>query len=316
MPAIPVIFPFPLEVIYITGVLEIILAFGLLWKKTQNLSAKFTALYFILLLPIHFYVSIEGIEIFGINNQILLWSRTLLQFVLIFWALSLQTTGWIIEQEWKHVLFIHYQVDPELLAHQVPFNLDLYNGKAILSVVPFLMQGIRFPFLPAIPKISRLWELNIRTYVEVNGVKGVYFFTLETDSKIGKLIAKNFFHLPYRFSKIKAAVDEINYHFDHHRDELNFKLEAQIGKSIPADEFTIWATERYSLFTEHKGRIFQGIVSHKPWEHRNVKINFLNNNFSKMVVEKDIQQCGVSYSKYLKVRFRPFQEVSCKVTKR
>ena len=312
VPALPIIIPHPTEIIYITGILEILLAIGLMWRKTQDLSAKLSALYFILLIPIHIYVSFEGIEMFGISNQLLLWSRTLFQFVFIFWALSIQKTGWIIEQEWKHVLFIHFEIDPESLQDQVPFNLDLYKGKAIVSVVPFLMDGIRFPFLPAIPKISRLWELNIRTYVEVNGVKGVYFFTLETDSKIGKLIASNFFHLPYRLSKIKASVNKTDYVFNHHRDDLEFKLVAQIGKIISPNEFNIWATERYSLFTHHKGRIYQGIVAHSPWEHCEIKIKDMHNNFTKMISKSDMNGMGVTYSEYLKVRFRPFHEVKVK----
>ncbi len=186
----PLSIPFPVEIIYLSGVLEIVLALGLLFKNTQNISAQAAALYFIILIPIHVYVALNGIEIFGISNKFVLWLRTLFQLFFIFWALSLQTTGWIIAQSWKNVFFIHYKIDPKLVEHLVPFKLDLYDGQAVISVVPFLMDGIRFPFMPLIPKVSRLWELNIRTYVEVNGKKGVYFFTLETDSRMGELVAK------------------------------------------------------------------------------------------------------------------------------
>jgi uncharacterized membrane protein len=210
LPVIPSFIHFPEEIIFLTGVLEIALALGLLIHRTQDLTAQISAMYLILLIPVHIYVSVFSIEIFGIHNTYILWARTLFQFVLIFWALTRQTTGWIIKQQWRNVFFIHYKVDPLLIASKVPFKLDLYEGQAVISIVPFLMDGIRFPFFPPIPKISRLWELNLRTYVEVNGIKGIYFFTLETDSKIGELIAKNFFNLPYQYSKLKLKLIRIN----------------------------------------------------------------------------------------------------------
>ena len=308
--AIPPFLNYPLEIIYFTGVLEILLALGLLSKKHQNRAANLTALYFLLLIPVHVYVSLMNIEIFGIQSPILLWGRTLFQFVFIFWALSLQTNGWIIEQKWKNVFFIHYKIDPDLIKNLVPFDLDLHQGRAVISVVPFLMEGIRFPFLPAIPKISKLWELNIRTYVEVNGIKGVYFFTLETDSKLGELIARSFFHLPYRHSKIKANVGKDFYEFDHSREKFHFNLKAQILKKRQPTEFDLWATERYSLFTKNGSKTYQGIVEHSPWPLRDVNLSQIGNNFTTMVTDQYLEYAGASFSRYLKVRFRPFINIA------
>lgn len=309
LPVMPEFIPFHLEIIYLTGVLELILGAGLLFKRTQDFSAKTTALYFLLLLPLHIYVSLKPIEIFGITSPALLWARTLFQFVFIFWALSLQTKSWMIQQIWKDLVFLHYEVDPKVLENLVPFKLDLYNGKAILSIVPFKMEGIRFPFLPAIPWISKLWELNIRTYVEVNGVKGVYFFTLETDSKIAELVAKKFFYLPYRYSNIKAALAGNNYQFQHKREGLNFKLTAKFQNERKASAFDLWATERYSLFTLHKNVIYRGVVQHEPWTHTDISICVMEDEFTKMVTTAPLKLVGSSYSKELRVRFTPFQKV-------
>lgn len=310
LPAFPGLIPFKIELIYFTGVLELILAIGLISKKYQDLSAKATTLYFLLLLPVHIYVSFYSVEIFWISNTWLLWARTIFQFVFIFWALSLQTQGWIIQQEWRHVLFLHYTIDPKFIQSLVPFQLDLYEAKAVISIVPFLMNGIRFPFLPPLPFVSRLWELNIRTYVEVNGVKGVYFFTLETDSKLGELIAQKFFHLPYRYSKIAAQISKNHYSFHHQREKLNFNLDVELLDQKSNSEFDLWTTERYSLFAQHKNKTYQGIVEHKPWELKKININKLENNFTKMFINEDLKLISFSYSKYLKVRFKPFRKIA------
>ena len=309
LPAIPPFISHPEMVIFMTGMLEIILAILLCRKRTQDLAAKALALYFLILLPVHLYVSYYGIERFGVESKLLLWIRTGFQFVLYFWALSLQNKSWVIEQVWRNVLFIHYSVSPEKIKHLVPFELDLYDNQAILSVVPFYMDGIRFPFLPPIPKLSNLWELNIRTYVIVNGVKGIYFFTLETDSRIGEFVAKVFFHLPYRFSKIKAEVSKIRYHFEHSRDDLSFSLDAKLDEGIQHSDFDLWATERYSLFNQKKGVIYQGIVKHPPWILTKVNITQLNNQFTKMVTSNVSNIVGTSYAKEIKVSFQNFRKL-------
>ena len=312
--AIPPILGYSKEIILLTGVFEILLALGLIWNKTLDQTAKITAFYFLILIPVHLYVSIQGIEIFGISSKVVLWLRTLFQFFFIFWALSLQTKGWIIEQKWKHVFFLHFKIDPAKIQQLVPFELDLHDGQAVISIVPFYMDGIRFPFLPSIPRVSNLWELNIRTYVKVNGIKGVYFFTLETDSKIAEFVAKIFFHLPYRHSQIDARVSEKEYLFSHKRKDLNFHLEASLSDMKHCSEFDLWATERYSLFTKHNGRIFQGIVQHPPWELKQVKINNMEDQFTKMVTGDLKNLVGASYTEFLLVRFSPFKNISPKGT--
>lgn len=217
---------------------------------------------------------------------------------------------WIIEQEWKNVLFIHFEVESDLLKDLVPFKLDFFEGKAIISIVPFLMEGIRFPFMPAFPFVSRLWELNIRTYVEVGGVPGIYFFTLETDSKLGEWIAKKFFHLPYRFSQIEADITQSKYLFKHQREDYSFNLEANLGKERTPSAFDLWSLERYCLFTKKGTHTFRGDVMHEPWRLREVEIKRLNDNFTKMIFPGIDHQVGASYSEYLKVRFRPFKRIS------
>ncbi len=45
--------------------------------------------------------------------------------------------------DWERALMIHYEVDPCLLQHEVPFALDLKDGRAVISAVAFTMRGMR-----------------------------------------------------------------------------------------------------------------------------------------------------------------------------
>src|SRR5262245_34522440 len=44
---------------------------------------------------------------------------------------------------WDRALMIHYEVEPEALQRIVPFELDLYRGRAFLSLVAFTLQRMR-----------------------------------------------------------------------------------------------------------------------------------------------------------------------------
>ena len=308
--AIPPFVPFKSECIFVTGLFEILLSVGFWFSQTLNTTARVSAFYLFLLIPFHIYVAWNGIEIFRIKNPTFLWARTLLQWGLIYTALSLQKTGWIIQQSWKHVLFLHYKIEPSLVAPYVPFKLDLHEGQAVISIVPLLMKKIRFPFFPSLPWVSQLWELNLRTYVEVNGIKGVYFFTLETDSKLGEYIAQTFFNLPYHYAKIKSLVSSSHYEINHQRGNQYFNMKALVGESKPFCSFDFWATERYSLFTMKNNTIYRGIVMHRPWNLKSIEVNNLNFELSTDFNLKDMRLVGSSYSEGLDVKFRPFLKMA------
>ncbi|MBC7397776.1 MAG: DUF2071 domain-containing protein [Bdellovibrionales bacterium] len=216
------------------------------------------------------------------------------------------------EQEWNHVLFLHWQIDPALLQPHLPFELDLFEGKAVISIVPFQMNRIRFFMTPTIPFFSSLWELNLRTYVRVNSVPGVYFFTLDTDSKLGSFIANRFFHLPYRVAQMRASVVNREFLFESKRAELSLNLKTHLsGKPKTKTSLDHWATEREHLFTHFKDRVFQGTVIHDEWPLQEVDSLTLDDRFStQLPIKLSSLPDEVAYCPHLKVRFRPFQRVT------
>ena len=310
-PLLPDVFDYKKELILGTGYLEIVLALGLCWRRSRDFAAKTTALYFLLLLPVHLYVAVQGIPMFGVSHPFFLWARVLFQSVFYFWALSLQTKSWIMQQVWEDVVFIHYKIPAERIQSLVPFPLDLYEGEAVLSIVPFKMSGIRFPFLPPVPGLSSLWELNLRTYVSVNGARGVYFFSLDTDLWIGERIARTVFHLPYYYSKIKASVGSSSYEFKHERQPFSFKLRAKLSSTPLGGAFQLWASERYHLFTKAGPRAYQGDVHHPPWRLEEIKIETLSNQLTDTIGIKNLgPPYAASYCPQLRVRFVPFKKIT------
>lgn len=220
---------------------------------------------------------------------------------------------WVISQIWKDILFINFKVHPDIVRAVLPapLELDTFKGDAFLSVVPFRMEGVRFPFTTTLP-FSSLWELNLRTYVSVNGRRGIYFFTLDTDHLLAQWIAKTFFYLPYRFRPMRARVENKEYDFVA-KDSLDIK--AKISE-IPLliSEYNEWLVERYSLFTVKKSpegnQLWRGDVVHRPWSLNYCELKIKEEGLCREFFKTgDIELDSSFYALELPVYFKPFKRM-------
>ncbi|MBD1371434.1 DoxX family protein [Hazenella sp. IB182357] len=85
---IPDFIPFRVELVYMTGIIEFILAVFLLIPKTRETTGMITAIYLILIFPANIYAAVKGIPAPGQEeaNQTLLWVRLLFQPLMIWWV--------------------------------------------------------------------------------------------------------------------------------------------------------------------------------------------------------------------------------------
>ena len=86
VPSIPTILPFPLEIVYLTGIIEVLAAIGLLLPKWRKLTAYMLIVYFIAILPAHFQMIISGTEIFGFGGKTFFIVRVFFQLIPILLA--------------------------------------------------------------------------------------------------------------------------------------------------------------------------------------------------------------------------------------
>ncbi|MGB0452987.1 MAG: YqjF family protein [Bacteriovoracaceae bacterium] len=218
--------------------------------------------------------------------------------------MSKRKDKWVISQKWQHLVFLNFQAEPEIIQSLLPegFQLDTFDGSGYLSIVPFRMSKVRFPFVPYLP-FTNLWELNIRTYVVVNGVKGIYFFTLDTNHWFAAWIAKKFFSLPYRKVSLKGNVagSFISYVSE------DYELSGTIGSEIDKSDFHTWICERYRLFTTKGDEIYQGTAIHKPWKLYDFNIDVQRENFLEVFSLKPSQFHSAFAGGDLEVRFHPFR---------
>lgn len=83
--------------------------------------------------------------------------------------------GWpIMFQSWGKLLFLHWPMPAEALRPLIPdpLAIDTFDGSAWVGITPFTMWGVRPVFSPSLPVLSESHELNVRTYVYLDGVPG------------------------------------------------------------------------------------------------------------------------------------------------
>jgi uncharacterized protein YqjF (DUF2071 family) len=184
---------------------------------------------------------------------------------------------------WARTVFIHYEADAALLQRQIPFQLDLYEGRAFVSIVAFTLLRMR-------PRVGgRLSEwlfkpiashdfLNVRTYVRKAGEPGIFFLAEWLSNSLSVRLGPRTFGLPYRFG-------HLSYAHNHADGEIFGTVTANDGwvryrASIASTGFhpseagslTEFLCERYTAFTcqRERRRLFR--VWHEPWPQTQIEL--------------------------------------------
>src|SRR5207237_1052302 len=112
---------------------------------------------------------------------------------------------WIMNQTWQNLLFLHWSVAPEVIQPLVPpqLTIDCRDGEAWVSLLPMRLANLHLRGLPPLPFVSTFPEINLRTYVRVNGVAGVFFFSIDAPNPLAVWASRILFHLPYVRSAMK-----------------------------------------------------------------------------------------------------------------
>ncbi|WP_151085946.1 YqjF family protein [Hymenobacter baengnokdamensis] len=191
----------------------------------------------------------------------------------------------LMHQDWGDLLFMHWPVPADVIQPHLPERLqvDTYDGHAWLGVVPFRMWNVRSRVTPPVPGVREFLELNVRTYVHLNGVPGVWFFSLDATNALAVWAARTFFHLPYfraRLTLERPATERL--HYTGHRVHngaapAHFTATWQLGEALPPSEpgsLAFFLTERYCLYAagghapNYGDRLYRGRIAHQPWPLR------------------------------------------------
>jgi uncharacterized protein YqjF (DUF2071 family) len=131
--------------------------------------------------------------------------------------------------------------------------------------------------------VSAFPELNVRTYVDVDGKPGVWFLSLDATNALAVWAARTFFHLPYYRAQMSLVEDQdgIRYSSSRTGAELSATY-APTSEPYLAKRGSLehWLTERYCLYAlAPDGALWRNEVHHHQWPLQSARATIQRNSF-------------------------------------
>jgi uncharacterized protein YqjF (DUF2071 family) len=192
-------------------------------------------------------------------------------------------------QRWDEILFLHWPVAAEDLRGRVDpaLELELFDGRAYVSLTPFTVRGARLRGTPRIPLLSEFHEVNLRTYVHpaAGGAPGVWFFSLDAARAPAAALARAGLGLPYRAARIERSRQGSVHRYMSVR--TGAPQRATLSTSFRAGEaaaakgaLEAFLIERYALYSRWGPLLLRVRVRHRPWELRSAEVDVLEETLS------------------------------------
>lgn len=186
----------------------------------------------------------------------------------------------IMSQRWADLTFLHWRVEPRLVAPLLPAGTrpDVHDGSSWVGLVPFRMVGAGVGRGPAVPYLGTFAETNVRLYsVDGTGRRGVVFRSLEASRLAVVVGARLAFGLPYEWARMRVTRHDglITYRT---RRRLpgprgaGGRVVVRPGEGLTTDPLAAFLTARWGLHTRLLGRTLYVPNHHGPWPLRSAEL--------------------------------------------
>jgi uncharacterized protein YqjF (DUF2071 family) len=220
---------------------------------------------------------------------------------------------WDWVQDWRDLLFLHWQFSDSAVRTLLPdgLELDTRDGGAWVSLVLFRMN-VRARGLPSFPGVSSFQELNLRTYVRRNCNPGIWFLRLYADNRWAIRLARTLTPLPYRWMRLVYEESDGAYScYDSESDKLSLQFQPVGAPKTPNEEsLDSWLLERYRAFAPSGQKICEGEVLHDRWSVREVELSVAANHVGhEWGLDLSRRPDAVHFADGFQARFRAFRPV-------
>jgi len=189
---------------------------------------------------------------------------------------------WFAEQTWCNIFFFHWPVDPITLQKYIPkpFQLDLFAGKAWVTVVVFSATNSRFCQMPKWSSIRPVTQINVRTYVSprTSEEKGVFFLSIHLNHFIAAVGGRSLFHLPFHYVNVmqqhhSQSIKIISPNNNSKLLNVHYKNKNKLNDNGLA-KFLI---ERYCIWNVKGNKIIKIPISHSKWSVQEIETDVKEN---------------------------------------
>ena len=200
-------------------------------------------------------------------------------------------TPWLFRMRWVDLLFAHWPVPADALRGLLPpgLELDTFDGRAWLGLVPFRMEDVAPRFLPAPPGPGAFPELNVRTYVKRGRRGGVWFLSLDAGSRLAVEGARTAFHLPYYRARMSSTTEAGWVEYRSEREDprglpaifaARYRPVGPVELAVPGS-LAEFLTGRFGLFAmDGDGRLSWTAIRHAPWPLQPAEVEIERNTMA------------------------------------
>ncbi|HYF45694.1 MAG TPA: DUF2071 domain-containing protein [Acidimicrobiales bacterium] len=179
-------------------------------------------------------------------------------------------------QRWAHTSFLHWPFAPEVVRPLVvdELDLDLHEGKAWVSLTPFVLQTRPVALIDS-P------ETNVRTYVRgPDGRPGLWFLSLDAASPILALAGRAL--APYWLGDLTVDPGKV-VRYEGQRsapfDDARYRIEVRPGRRLrdhEIDPLADWLTARWRANVKRGPALGVVGVEHEPWPLHRAEVTRLD----------------------------------------
>lgn len=192
----------------------------------------------------------------------------------------------IMTQWWRDIAFLHWRIDPDVLAPVLPRRVlpDVHDGSAWVGLIPFRMVDAGLGRGRPVPWLGTFWETNVRVYTrDAQGRRGVTFLSLEAQRLLVVLGARLAFNVPYCWARMHGAPAGTGARRYATRRLLppsgrpSSRLELEVGDPVARPSaLDLFLTARFGLHTQLLGTPFWVPTTHGPWPLHRARVLHLD----------------------------------------
>ena len=275
----------------VTGLIQFGIAIYISICYTKN---YFIIAYFII--TIGFFIGWLG---FNFKDSIWFVPLILAVFISIIIYFTDAKKSSFMKAEWNDLLFINYEINPELLLKYVPkgTEIDLWNGKCYISLIGFMFEEVKILGIK-VPYHVNFEEVNLRFYVKrfEAGIwkRGVVFVKEIVPKHAITFVANTLYNeqyqtLPMRHERT-SDTDSFLFKYEWKKNTVWNSIFVKTGKELlPIEENSEaeFISEHYYGYTiSPKGKTVEYEVRHPRWKQYQVLDYTVNVDFE-MVYGKE-----------------------------
>jgi len=195
----------------------------------------------------------------------------------------------VMSQWWGDISFLHWRVDPAVVAPLLPRGVDpdVHDGSSWVGLIPFRMVDAGLGHRGPVPHLGTFLEINVRLYsIDPAGRRGVVFRSLEADRLPVVAAARVSLGVAYQWARLSVEPPDlgpepetrsISYRSRRRgRSGVGCRVDVEVGTVLAEPSpLDLFLTARFGLHTSVAGRTLWVPNTHGPWPLRAARATYV-----------------------------------------